>query len=355
MNKVYYSNITNKELQYFHNRPVHNFTVKLSQMLTSDLFQVEEIITDSIYKIYPLFYTGTITSSNPNDRILDNKVIICQKLESTEENNQETFFTFISDENSEIVDYSEYGTYYAIGDQLTESQFNAYLSLLKQNVRHTGSFRISQGELKGSYGTYEFDIDGATLIDNGIIVTDETIASQPKVKLSDNVFRWSSYILKLDIIHYTGVNILDDTTSDFKVVDTLEIELTPNTWVNIPVESLEQDYIISLDATVEIRHDKPEIHMISGLQVNAEPQILQTGETTDITAELLDSDGLHYDLSDGVGKTVYFYELLTPSFTLNATPSIIQTGETSDITCKVKDEDGSIAKQTKVYFYIKEE
>jgi hypothetical protein len=105
---------------------------------------VEEIITDSIYKIYPLFYTGTITSSNSNDKILENKCIICQKTEN------ETFLTFISDENSEIVDYSEYGTYYEIGDQLTESQFNAYISLLKQNVRHTGSFRISQGKLKGS-------------------------------------------------------------------------------------------------------------------------------------------------------------------------------------------------------------
>ena len=119
---MYYSNITNSELAYFHNRPVHNFTVKLSQILTSPIFKVEEIITDSIYKIYPLFYTGTITSSNPNDRILDNKVIICQKLESTEENNQETYFTFISDETADIVDYSEYGTYYEIGDQLTESQ-----------------------------------------------------------------------------------------------------------------------------------------------------------------------------------------------------------------------------------------
>ena len=346
---MYYSNITNKELAYFHNRPVHNFTVKLSQMLTSPLFQVEEIITDKIYKIYPLFYTNEITSSNSNDRILDNKCIICQKTED------ETYLTFISDNDSEIVDYSEYGNYYEIGDNLSESQFNAYISLLKQNVRHTGDFRISQGEIQGSYGTYTFDIDGATVIDNGIIVTDETIASQPKVKLTDNVFRWSSYILKLDIIHYTGVNILDDTTSDFKVVETLEIELTPNEWVDIPVESLERDYIISLDATVEIRHDQPEIHMISGLQVNATPQILQTGEHTEITAELLDTDGLHYDLSDGVGKTVYFYEVLTPSFTLNAEPNIIQTGETSDITVKVKDEDGSIAKNTKVYFYIKEE
>ena len=61
---MYFTDITNEELQYFHNIMVHNFTVKLSQALTSKLFKVEEIITDSIYKIFPLFYTNEITSSN---------------------------------------------------------------------------------------------------------------------------------------------------------------------------------------------------------------------------------------------------------------------------------------------------
>ena len=78
---MYYTDITNSELAYFHNRPVHNFTAKLSDILNSDLFQIEEIITNSIYKIYPLFYTNEITSSNSNDRILENKCIICQKTE----------------------------------------------------------------------------------------------------------------------------------------------------------------------------------------------------------------------------------------------------------------------------------
>ena len=134
---MYFTDITNEELQYFHNIMVHNFTVKLSQALTSKLFKVEEIIADSIYKIFPLFYTNEITSSNSNDKILENKCIICQKTEN------ETYLTFKKDDG-EITDFSDYGTYYEIGDKLTESQFNANISLLKQNVRHTGSFRISQ-------------------------------------------------------------------------------------------------------------------------------------------------------------------------------------------------------------------
>ncbi|MBR1748849.1 MAG: Ig-like domain-containing protein [Bacilli bacterium] len=171
------------------------------------------------------------------------------------------------------------------------------------------------------------------------------------------MFRWSSYILKLEVIHYTGVNILDDTTSDFKVVETLEIELTPNEWVNIPVESLEQDYIISLDTTVEIRHDKPEIHLISGVDITEiTPNPIQIGQNTDIYAQLLDTDGQSYDLTDGVGKTVYFYEVLNPIlYNLIAEPSIIQTSETTDITVQMKDSDGSkIGAGETVYFYAVE-
>ena len=80
-------------------------------------------------------------------------------------------------------------------------------------------------------------------MDNGIVVTDETITAQPKVKLTDNVFHYSTYTLKLSILHYTGVNILDDITTDNIVIDTLELELTPNTWIDIPLDDIEQGYI----------------------------------------------------------------------------------------------------------------
>jgi len=131
----------------------------------------------------------------------------------------------------------------------------------------------------------------------------------------------------------------------------------PNEWVNIPVESLEQDYIISLDATVEIRHDQPEIHLISGVditEITSNP--IQIGQNTDIYAQLLDTDGQSYDLTDGTGQTVYFYEVLNPIlYNLIAEPSIIQTSETTDITVQMKDSDGSkIGAGETVYFYAVE-
>ena len=347
---MYYTNISNQELQYFHNLKVHNFTIKLTDVLSSALFKVEEIITDSIFKVYPLFYTTEITSSNSDDRILDNKCIICQKITDTE-----TYLTFISVEGEEIVDYSNYADYYTIGDQLTTSQFNSYISLLRHNTVHTDTIKI--GELvTGEYGNYHFDIEGSTILDNGIVVTDETITAQPKVKLTDNVFHYSTYTLKLSILHYTGVNILDDITpTNNIVVDTLEIELTPNTWIDIPLDDIEQGYIIDFDSTIEIKHNKTEIHHINGLQLTATQNIIQTNETTDITAQLLDTDNSNYNLNDCAGKTIHFYEQITGTIQINATKTIIQSGDTTDITAKVRDEDGSIPKNMKVYFYEEEE
>lgn len=340
---MYYSNIQNKELAYFHNRPVHNFTVKLSQMLESDLFQVEEIITDKIYKIYPLFYTNSITSSNSNDRILDNKVIICQKTD------EETYLTFKSNDG-EVVDFSDYGTYYNIGDSLTMAQFNAYISLLRQNVKHNEEISIKD-TVNGAYGTYLFDIEDTTLIDSGMIVSDETIQAEPKIKLSDWSFTASKYLLKLQILHYTGANILDDNTTDFKVVDTLEIELQRGKWVNIPVESIEKDYIISLNAEIIIDHSTPIIQDYPTLiDLTADKTIIQTDEVLDLTATVTD------DVKSLTGIPVYFYEAYEPTLLkLTGDKSIMQSGDVLDLKATLKDEDGSLIEGETVYFYQAED
>ena len=336
---MYYSNIQNKELAYFHNRPVHNFTVKLSQILTSPIFKVEEIITDSIYKIYPLFYTNEITSSNSNDKILENKVIICQKTD------EETYLTFKSNDG-EVIDFSDYGTYYNIGDSLTMAQFNAYISLLRQNVNHNEEIHIKDN-VTGEYGTYLFDIEDTTLTDSGMIVSDETIQAEPKVKLSDWVFTASKYILKLQILHYTGANILDDNTTDFKVVDTLEIELQRGKWVNIPVESIEKDYIISLNAEIIIDHSAPIIQDYPTLiDLTVDKSIIQTDETADLIATVTD------DVKGLNGIPVYFYEAYEPTLLkLTGDKSIMQTGDVLDLKATLKDEDGSLIEGEPVYFY----
>ena len=80
---MYFGNIADSELKQYHETVKNNFSMSLSDVLSSDLFKIETIITDTIYKIYPLFYCDTIASTNKNDKILDNKCIICENDTST--------------------------------------------------------------------------------------------------------------------------------------------------------------------------------------------------------------------------------------------------------------------------------
>ena len=342
---MYYTNIANSELQYFHNLPVSNFTIRLTDLLTSGLFRVDEVIEGSIYKIYPLFYTKTILSSYYMDRILDNRCIICKKQE-----NRETYLTFISDENAAIQDYQSFAEYFDITDSLSTAQFNMIVSLLRQNTIHNDTFNMLE-EVTGNYGKYTFDIDGCTITDAGIVIDDDTRQVDPKIKLSDNVFHYSTYTLQLSILHYTGVNILDDSTEDYRIVDTMEIELPPKEWVTIPLDDLEDGYIISLNTNVKITHDKPIIpDIIQSLEVTGEPTIIQTGENAELYATGYSNGGVPV----GAGHTVHFFEKLEPTITMSASKSIIQTNDNTELYAKVKDEDGSLAQNVKVHFYEEE-
>lgn len=344
---MYYDNIANTELQYFRNLMVSNFTIKLSDVLNSDLFKIEEIVADKFYKIYPLFYTNTITSSNSVDRILDNRCIICQK-----QDNKETYLTFISDENADVKNYQSFANYFDITDNLNEEQFNMIVSLLRQNIIHNDTINIME-EVIGSYGKYLFNVAGCTIIDAGIVIDNETRTAEPKVMLSNNVFHYSTYTLKLDVMHYTGVNILDDISpSNFIVVDTMELELPPDEWVTIPLTDLQDGYLISIHTNVEIKHDKPVIpDWIQSLEFKSEPNIIQKNETAEFYATGYDN----CKVPVGEGHIVHFFEKLEPTINLSASPSIIQKNDNLELYAKVRDSDGSLPKNVKVHFYKEEE
>ena len=300
---MYYTNITDTELQLFRGLMVPNFTIKLTDALTSGLFKVETIITDKLYKIYPLFYTESISTDNEADTVIDDLCIICTKQED-----KETYITCISDENEPVQDYQNYASYYDIGDQLTTAEYNAIISMLRHSVTHNDEIRIAD-TVNGVYADYYFDIEGATILDTGILVTSETILAEPKVKLRSNVFKHSTYTLKLSVLHYTGVNIFDGDTTDYKVVDTLEVELTPYEWVDIPVTDIEEGYIISFDAEVEINHDKP---VIQGdfddiLSITSDKMALDVGEVATLTIKFTDWEGYPY-----VDTDIILYENGTP-------------------------------------------
>lgn len=341
----YYTNIGNPDLQYFKNLTVPNFTIKLTDLLSSDLFKVDEIITDSIYKIYPLFYCKEISSSNTEDKILENKLVICMK------HDQETYLTFLSDDG-DVQDYQNFTSYYGLDDSLTTAQFNGIVSLLRSSTIHNDTFDILE-DVTGNYGKYLFNIDGCTVLDTGIVVDSDTILAEPKVKLTNNVFHYSTYTLKLPVIHFTGVNIFDGDDDEYIVVDTLEIELVPDTWVNIPLTTFETGYIISKNAIVEIKHDKPVItDAINSISVSGVPDILQSGETAELYATGYDIGGVPVGVS---GHTIHFFERIEPVVNVSASADILQTGEDVELYAKVKDTDGSLAKGVKVHFYTKEE
>lgn len=341
---MYFDNITNQDLQYFHDLKVPNFSIKLTDVLTSDLFKKETIVSGSIYKIFPLFYCNEISSTNPNDRVLDNRCVIVKQ------ETNETYLTFISDDG-DVQDYQNYASYFDVGDSLTTNQYNQIVSLLRSNVIMNDSIKISE-LFTGTYGKYEFDITGATVIDTGIVITDETITAEPKVRLTDNVLHYAKYTLQLKVLHYTGAKIEDTDDTDYTVIDTLEIELTPNTWVDIPVTGLEEDYIICLNSNVKITFDTPVIQdWINQITITADPNIIQSGDTTDIYANCYDNGGIPV----GAGHIVYFFEKLEPTITMSASSDIIQTSDNLELYATVKDEDGSLAQNVKVYFYKAEE
>lgn len=100
---LYFTNIKQKELKRFHEVIKNNFNTLLKDVKNNPLFKVEVI--GDLLKIYPLFYTDHIESSNNNDRVMDNKCIIC-------EDKNDTLLFFITEDNNVLnLDYSYYGDF----------------------------------------------------------------------------------------------------------------------------------------------------------------------------------------------------------------------------------------------------
>ena len=350
----YFSNIEDKELCSLPKPYAPNFGIKLTDILhktngtfDNKLFKIDEVVSDSIFRIYPMFNCKTISSTNASDKIFENRLIICKK-ETTE-----THVTFISDENAEVQDYSSYGTYYEIEDNLSTTQFNSIVDLIRNNTVNTDSFHLKQGLVNGDWADYTFDIDGTTFIDQGILITDETLTSLGRVMLTNRKLHYTTYTLKLKVYHITDINVCDEVSEDNIEVDTLDIVLVENEWVTIPFTLLDYNYVISFDATVEILFDVPVIPDIpKHIRLNSDKNIIQTGEKADITALVEDIGGAPV----GEDHDIYFYEAYEPTtITVNSDKSIMQTGDKADITATLKDEDGSLIADENIYFYVKEE
>lgn len=79
-----YTDISDNELVQFHRKINVNKTFKLTEILDDNpLFIVKQQQSTSVYKIVPLFNCETIISTNPTDKIVDNRMLICTYNEDT--------------------------------------------------------------------------------------------------------------------------------------------------------------------------------------------------------------------------------------------------------------------------------
>lgn len=247
---MYFDNISNDELKYFQGLPVPNFSIELSDVLECNLFKVETIIDNQLYRIYPLFYTNTIQSNNPNDKIFKNKCIICIKTDKSK-------FTFISDENESIVDFIEYGKYYDIGDTLTVEEYNSIVALLRKNMFNSEKIKLKNGKVTGEYGEYTFDILSSTPVDKGILIRWGDYQAYGTVTLSNPVFKNSEYVLSLTLYSINDINVCDEVHTNNIEINTIDLPLEENTSITLPFDEVEDNVILLYDMDIKINHNNP--------------------------------------------------------------------------------------------------
>ena len=267
---MYFTNLTNEELQLYHKiTSLDSVSLDLTLMQESSLFNVNNL-GNNIYKIIPLFYVDEITCNEDNVKILDNKCIILQ------EQTNPTFINFITNNetNSSYIWDDTYRKDSATplplidpSDDITMPQFNNLIQVLRDNVPFYDDIKIKNGVINGLYGDYTFNITDATILDNGILISEETIANDLTVRLNNPQFEYSTYTLTLDVVSIEDINLLDDYNSDNITHTSLDVTLTPNEAVTISLSELEFNTVIDFDARVKIEHNKPYLTFNSHLKL----------------------------------------------------------------------------------------
>lgn len=140
-----------------------------------------------------------------------------------------------------------------IGDRLSVSEYNAIVYLLRKNSPFTDKIKIKDGSIFGEYGEYIFDLDMVTIVDNGILITKETLSNIGTVKLNNPIFPNSTYTLNMKVYSMDNINVLEEDDAEI-IITPLSIILKEGEEVNIPFETLDLTNIIAFDATISIEH-----------------------------------------------------------------------------------------------------
>lgn len=296
---MYFSNIANEELQYFHNTGGVDFSMSLTDILSSDLFRVETVVANHIYRVFPLFYCKEVISSNANDILLDTRCLILQISE------HETYLSFItnSPRNNTILDENTLNIK-NIGDILTTEEFNALVYRLRQKGNLSGTLNFEEkSKITGVYATYEFNnVEGQLRNDTGIIVNDKVKNYPLTVKLTNPFFLNANYKLTFTVRSISGANVCEEGKSDLITKDTFSIILVEGSEVSIPLTNYINDSILDFDVAVSISFNVPEIvNSNFNLDLEVDKDNILISENINLIATLTGED----NISDYL---MYFFE-----------------------------------------------
>lgn len=302
---MYFSNISNPELQHLHNTLGADFSMSVNEILhkagdvfDNKLFIVEEIISDKLYRVYPQFYCNNIISSNPNDKNLDNRCLILEKTE------HETYLSFMTNKSkSNALLNTDYLNIKKIRENLSDDEFNALVYMIRRKGALTANINFEEtNNIEGIYGTYTISNDDQLRNDTGFIVNDKIKNNPLAVTLQNPFFLNAHYILKFTVRSLIGANVCIEEYEDYKTVDTFEVDLIEDVPVSLDLSGYTNDSVLDFNVEVEVSFDVPEI--VNGkfsLTIASDTQRIALGEEIVLTATLSGQSNVE-------GYNVQFFE-----------------------------------------------
>ena len=264
---MYFSNIANEEVAHFHKFFGADFTLSLTDILSSNLFKVETIIENELFKVCPLFYCNEIISSNINDKIIDSFCMILIKEE------HETYISFKTDlENDNIVIDEDYLRTYSVGQSLSTSDYNALIYQLRKRAKLNGIIDFEYNDVyNGVYASYIINAGEQLRNDKGFIINDKIKNEPLTLTLSNPFFINAEYKLRFVVRSLTDVNVLEDSSQNYEVVDEFDVVLKNNVPIEINLSSYENDSVLDFKCEVDISLNVNEVS-------NSEIDILFTSD-----------------------------------------------------------------------------
>lgn len=192
--------------------------------------------------------------------------------------------------------------YKDIGDNLTVNEFNGIISLLRDNVNFNEDIQINTSTVDGTYGNYTFDFNEATVLDNGILITNETLTTVGTVKLVNPVFPNSNYYLDLKVYSSEDIGISGLEESNV-IITPLTIKLENGVEVNIPFETLEMNNLIGFDAKIRIDHKDLVMEAPAYITLNSDFVHIYPNASINVTAQYFDKNDVPIE-----SETINFYE-----------------------------------------------